>query len=206
MIFTRIFMSNISQSRRNFTVGLLAASAAGFAALPQAALAFSSSQAEALITKAVADITSIINSGKAESTMLRDFETVLVRYADMSSIARSALGPTARTASASELAAFTSAFQTYIAKKYGARFREFIGGDIKVNSTQKVNSIYDVRCTASLRGQSPFAISFIVADRSGKFIDLTIEGISLLKSERTEIGALLDKSGGSISALTKRLR
>ncbi|WP_417272023.1 MlaC/ttg2D family ABC transporter substrate-binding protein [Celeribacter halophilus] len=173
--------------------------------LPQSALAFSSAQAEALIDKAVADINAIINSGKSESAMYVDFEKVLVRYADMPNIARSVLGPPARSASAAQLRTFTKAFQTYVARKYGSRFREFIGGRVEVNSTQKINSIYDVRCTAVLKGEPPFAISFIVHDKAGKFIDLQIEGISLLKSERSEIGAMLDKAGGNIDKLAAAL-
>ncbi|MBU2890005.1 MlaC/ttg2D family ABC transporter substrate-binding protein [Celeribacter halophilus] len=173
--------------------------------LPQSALAFSSAQAEALIDKAVADINAIINSGKSESAMYVDFEKVLVRYADMPNIARSVLGPPARSASAAQLRSFTKAFQTYVARKYGSRFREFIGGRVEVNSTQKINSIYDVRCTAVLKGEPPFAISFIVHDKAGKFIDLQIEGISLLKSERSEIGAMLDKAGGNIDKLAAAL-
>ncbi|WP_417239985.1 MlaC/ttg2D family ABC transporter substrate-binding protein [Celeribacter halophilus] len=173
--------------------------------LPQSALAFSSAQAEALIDKAVADINAIINSGKSESAMYVDFEKVLVRYADMPNIARSVLGPPARSASSAQLRTFTKAFQTYVARKYGSRFREFIGGRVEVNSTQKINSIYDVRCTAVLKGEPPFAISFIVHDKAGKFIDLQIEGISLLKSERSEIGAMLDKAGGNIDKLAAAL-
>ena len=198
-------MNNLLSTRRSFLASA-GASIALIIGLPHAALAFSSAQAESLITKAVADINGIINSGKSESAMYRDFEKVLVAYADMPNIARSVLGPTARSASASQLNAFTAAFQSYISRKYGSRFREFIGGKIEVKKTQKINSIYDVSCTAILRGEPPFAISFIVADKTGKFIDLNIEGISLLKSERAEIGALLDKAGGNVDALTARLK
>ncbi|AJE45279.1 MlaC/ttg2D family ABC transporter substrate-binding protein [Celeribacter indicus] len=196
-------MSDTGFTRRHMLTSVAALAAT--ALLPRGAHAFSSGQAEALIGEVVAQITSIINSGKSEAAMYGDFERVLVRYADMPNIARSVLGPPARSASSAQLSAFTGAFQRYIARKYGARFREFIGGKIQVNSTQKVNSIYDVRCTAILRGEAPFGVSFIVSDRSGKFIDLSIEGISLLKSERAEVGAMLDRAGGSIDALTRQL-
>lgn len=196
-------MNKPLMNRRNFVAalggGLLAS------ALPQSAFAFSKAQADGLIAKLVVELNGIINSGKSETGMYRDFERVLVRYADTPNIARSVLGPPARSASASQLKAFTKAFEGYIARKYGSRFREFIGGRIEVNSSQKINSIYDVRCTAILKGEPPFDMSFIVSERSGKFIDLTIEGISLLKSERAEIGAMLDKVGGNIDALTKKL-
>jgi phospholipid transport system substrate-binding protein len=51
-------------------------------------------------------------------------------------------------------------------------------------------------------------VTFLVSDRSGsvKFFDLLIEGISLLKTERTEIGAMLDARRGNIDQLTADLR
>ncbi|MCA0042303.1 MlaC/ttg2D family ABC transporter substrate-binding protein [Celeribacter litoreus] len=193
-------MSDTILGRRTL-LGMMAATAT----YPSVAFAFSEAEASALINNAVREITTVINSGKSESQMYREFERILVSYADMPNIARSVLGPPARTASSSQMSAFTRAFQTYIADKYGARFREFIGGEITVNSTQKINSIYEVRCTANLRGEAPFAITFIVHERSEKFIDLQIEGISLLKSERAEIGAMLDKAGGNVDQLTASL-
>ena len=38
------------------------------------------------------------------------------------------------------------------------------------------------------------------------FIDLLIEGVSLVISERSEIGSLLDRNGGSVDATTAALR
>lgn len=42
-----------------------------------------------------------------------------------------------------------------------------------------------------------------MSDRSGRdlFFDMVIEGVSLRLSERTEIGAMLDRNGGNIDAL-----
>jgi phospholipid transport system substrate-binding protein len=50
-------------------------------------------------------------------------------------------------------------------------------------------------------------VAFRVSDRSGKqlFFDIIIEGISLLSSERVEIGALLDARNGHIGRLTQDL-
>lgn len=193
-------MSNMNFTRRRILI-----SGAALAAFPAAAHAFSAEQAEALISKTVADINKIINSGKSETAMYRDFERVLVKYSDMSGISRSVLGPPARSASAGQLKTFKKAFQGYISRKYGSRFREFIGGKIQVDKTQKINSIYDVKCTAILTGEAPFDLSFIVHDKAGKFIDMQIEGISLLKSERAEIGAIYDQVGRSIDKLSAAL-
>jgi len=161
-----------------------------------------------LITRAVADINAVINSGKSESAMYRDLEAIFRRYADVPTIARSALGPDARSASRAQLSAFADAFTGYLARKYGKRFREFIGGSITVRSAQPVKSFLEVRATADLPGQAPFAVTFLVSDRSGRdlFFDLLIEGISLLKTERTEIGAMLDQRRGDIDLLIRDLQ
>ena len=167
---------------------------AALAAVPVPAMAFSSSQAEALIGKAVSDITKIINSGKSEAAMLRDFEGIFSRYADVATISRSVLGPPARTASAGQLAAFSRAFQSYISQKNGRRFREFIGATVKVTGSRQIKSFYEVKTVTDLRGEAPFEVTFVVADRSGRFIDILIEGISLLKAERGEIASPLPAS------------
>ncbi len=80
-------------------------------------------------------------------------------------------------------------------------------GFVTVTDARQVKSFQEVRAVAKLRGQAPFQISFMVSDRSGseKFFDLLIEGISLLKSERAEIGALYDASGRDIDRLIQRL-
>ena len=196
---TRVF------NRRTVNAGLLA-SAAMIAARPLVALTEDS--ARKLIDAAVGDINKTINSGKSESAMQKDFERIFKKYADVPTIARSALGPPARSASKAQLRSFTDAFSGYIARKYGRQFRDFIGAKIEVTGTRKVKKFQQVNATAKLKGQSPFAISFMVSDRSGsdKFFDLLIEGISLLKSERAEIGAKLDKRRGDIDALISDLK
>lgn len=184
---------------------------AGLAAtlvLARPALAQTPNDAAALIQQVTAAINAAINSGKSEAAIYRDFEGIFARYADVPTIARSALGPDARRASQAQLRRFTEAFQGYMARKYGRRFREFIGGQVRVQGARPVNSFVEVSAVADLRGQAPFSVTFLVSDRSGqnKFFDLLIEGISLLRTERTEIGAMLDRRGGDIDALIADLQ
>jgi phospholipid transport system substrate-binding protein len=188
-------------SRRGFVAGLVAGLAA--LSLPRSAAAFTVEEARVLVDKTVADINGIISSGKGEGAMLRDFEQLFARYADVPTIARSALGPAARQASKAQLSGFTKAFQGYISRKYGRRFREFIGGRIEVNDARAVKSYFEVISTAYLQGSSPFEVRWHVSDKAGKslFFNIIIEGVNMLASERTEIGALLDQRGGDLDRL-----
>lgn len=183
---------------------------AAFAAIFAAPRAFAqnSTQAAALVSRVVADINAIINSGRSESAMLGQFEQLFRRYADVPNVARATLGPDARSASAAQLNAFSDAFAVYLSRKYGRRFREFIGGEILVTGAKPVKRWVEVDTVAKLPGQAPFSVVFRVSDRSGRnlFFDIVIEGISLVRTEQTEIGAILDKNRGSIDGMIQDLR
>jgi phospholipid transport system substrate-binding protein len=193
-------------SRRRFAAGFALGSVA--LALPMPVAALTVDQARGLIDKVVADINGIIASGKAEGAMLKDFERMFARYADVAVISRSALGVAAKSASPAQLQAFAGAFQTYISAKYGRRFREFIGGTITVIDAKPVKSYYEVISVAQLAGEAPFDLRWHVSDKSGKnlFFNIIIEGINLLASERSEIGAMLDQAGGNIDTLIANMK
>ena len=195
-----------SLSRRRFAAGLALGTVAF--ALPLRVAALTVDQARSLIDKVVGDINGVIGSGKAEGAMIGDFERIFVKYADVSAIARSALGPAAKQASKAQMAAFTKAFQGYISRKYGRRFREFIGGSIEVTGAKPLKSYYEVISTARLQGESPFEVRWHVSDKSGslKFFNLIIEGVNMLASERAEIGAMLDAQKGDVDKLTAALK
>ncbi|MDP5327735.1 MAG: ABC transporter substrate-binding protein [Paracoccaceae bacterium] len=189
---------------------LMGGAALGFGALlpARAVQALDVKSAKVLIGNLVSEINTIINSGTSETAMYREFERVFIRYADVPIIARSALGIAARGASDAQMNAFTLAFQGYISRKYGSRFREFIGGNIEVEDARQIKSFYEVISTAYLRGEAPFEVRWHVSNKSGRdlFFNLIIEGINMVAAERTEIGALLDERGGNIEQLTKDLR
>lgn len=188
-------------SRRSFVA--TSAAALGVALLPAPLLALTEEGARKLVDSLVAEINRVIGSGKSESAMIREFEKIFVRYADVPIMARYVLGSDARTASKAQISAFTRAFQGYISVKYGKRFREFIGGRIEVTAARPIKAGYEIRSTAYLSGQAPFEVTFLVSDKSGKnlFFNMFIEGVNMLLTERTEIGAMLDKRKGNIDQL-----
>ncbi|SEW31446.1 phospholipid transport system substrate-binding protein [Aliiroseovarius sediminilitoris] len=201
----RMMGNETSLTRRAVLGGL--AGLGVLALLPGRAMAaIDAAKAENLIGQVVSDINGIINSGTSEATMIKRFENVFAKYADVDFIALSALGPDGRSASASQKSAFVKAFRAYIARRYGSRFREFEGGSINVVSSKQVKSRFEVLTKTQLKGKSPFDVVFVVSAKNGKFIDMQVEGISIVKSERKEIGAMLDRRGGDLNQLIADLK
>nr|WP_095880415.1 ABC transporter substrate-binding protein [Alloyangia mangrovi] len=191
-------------SRRGFLAGALSATA--LAGLPGVTSAASAAQAEKLVQGLVDDVNAVIASGAPESAMIAEFERIFVRYGDMPYIAAYVMGADGRRATPAQKKAFTAAFQAYAARKYGKQFRKFIGSAITVSGTQKVKNAYQVATVAKLRGQSPFEVSFFVGEKSGRFYNMYVEGVNMLLTERTEIGAMLDRRRGDIDAMIDDLR
>ena len=164
--------------------------------------------AEVLVSNLVADINAVISSGNSESVMVKKFEKIFKSYADVPTIARYALGNDARALSKSQMERFTKVYSVYVSHKYGRRFREFIGGKIVVQKSRPIKSFFEVETLAHLKGWEPFTVSFLVSNRSGKllFFNMFIEGINMLLSERTEIGAMLDKRRGNIEKVMEDLK
>ncbi|WP_298974459.1 phospholipid-binding protein MlaC [uncultured Roseobacter sp.] len=195
-------LSNLN--RRDFFL-----STAAFALLTaQPALALTETDARKLVDEVVADIDRVISSGQSDSAVLREFEKLFVRYADVNIMAQYALGADGRSASASQKRAFNDAFTGYIARKYGKQFRDFIGGRVEVQSARQIKAGYEINTLAYLRGDGPFEVSFHVSDKSGrnKFFNIFIEGVNLLLTERSEIGSMLDRRGGDINAMIADLK
>ena len=196
------FLMTTKLNRRVF-VGATSA----YFAMGQAGFAMNAVHAERLVTTVVSEINKVIASGKSDGAMIRDFEKIFSAYSDVNTMARYALGRDGKKASPSEMKRFTKVFKSYIAKKYGSRFREFIGGKIEVKSSRKVKKFFEVKTNAVLKNQGDFEVIFLVSDRSGSplFFNVFVEGLNLLLTERSEIGAILDRNKGSMDALIRDL-
>jgi phospholipid transport system substrate-binding protein len=195
-----------SFSRRGLLAGL---AGVGFLfAGARMSFALSVDASKSLVTALVAEINTVIESGKSEKAMYKDFQRLFAKYADVPTIARYALGVEARSASSSQMAKFTSAFESYIARKYGSQFREFIGGRIEVDSAKQVKSFIEVKTTTHMKGEAPFEVKFLVSDKSGKhlFFNMFIEGINMLLTERAEIGSMIDANRGDLNKTIVELK
>ncbi len=190
--------------RRAVLGGFVAAAAL----LPLRALALNADQARALVDRIVADINRVINSGASERRMLGQFQQIFQSYANTTVIAFRVLGADARRASDRQKRDFVEAFEGYISRKYGRRFREFVGGQVIVERAHPVKSWFEVQTAVHLQGQDPFRVDFLIREAGGQslFFDMLIEGISLTRVEREEIGSMLDSRGGDLDRLIADLR
>lgn len=177
--------------------------ALSLAVLATPGFAFTAADATSVVEAALVDVQSTIDTGKTGNALYRDFEKIFDEYADVPLVAAGSLGITWRSASNAQKRRYTNAFASYLAEKYGKRFAEFAGATYEVTKTEETKRGYAVFTDLALPSGSNFELEWQVRETGGEYriFDITIEGISMLISERTEIGAMLDARGGDLDKL-----
>ena len=171
---------------------------------PVAAFAFDTNDAQALTQDIADDVLSYIDAEISAGAKKERFRQTMNRVADVRTIARFALGVSWRSATEAQQVAYVTAFEEYAANKYGRQFDEFESSGIEVGSALDAGRKGIVVNSRVVRpGQPAVAVEWQFSDRSGKplLVDIIVEGISLLTTERQEIGARLDARGGDIDKL-----
>ena len=190
---------------RRGALGLLAAAAL----LAGPARAAATDRATALVDTLSAELTRLMNSGRSGSQLYGEFERLLSRYADMPAVAASVLGPPWRSANQGQRQGFVTAFQSYLARKYGAQFDEYRNARIEVTGAKDAGKAGVLVLTRVVRpGQQAIAVDWQISERSGqaRVVNLVIEGVSMLATERAEVGAMLEASRGSVDGVIGQLR
>ncbi|MEL7214971.1 MAG: ABC transporter substrate-binding protein [Pseudomonadota bacterium] len=181
----------------------------GLAQAPAQGQDFGPPQAEALTETIVEEMLVFIDSDMSLEGKVSEFQKLLLKRADMPTIARFTLGVTWRTTSEAQQTAYKAAFDGYIANKYGRQFTRFDNQTIDIVSSFDAGRRGIVVMTEfdQKDGSEPIRVEWQYSDRSGspKLVDLIVEGVSLLSSERQEIGAKLERYNGNVDRLIEDL-
>ncbi len=134
-----------------------------------------------------------------------ELKKLFQKYVDVPIIARAVLGKSWRDASSDQRKRFIYAFKTYVSNKYGKQFSEFKGTRLEIVKSRDTETKAGVLVSTEVvvPGNTPLKVVWQVSDGSGslKLIDMRVEGISMLSTERQEFRSKLKKFNGSIEDL-----
>ena len=134
-----------------------------------------------------------------------ELKKLFQKYVDVPIIARAVLGKSWRDANSDQRERFIHAFKTYVSNKYGKQFSEFKGTKLEIVKSRDTQTKAGVLVSTEVvvSGHTPLKVVWQVSDGSGslKLIDMRVEGISMLSTERQEFRSKLKKFNGSIEDL-----
>lgn len=191
--------------------GLIAASRTGRAANA------TERDAEIVVNRLVDHILQLIQHDAGDERQERRLMAAIEGQTDLSLLARMTMGRHWRRASSRQQEAFVDLFRSYLLRSFSTRLRRYAGTDLSaarrrfaVLATQSVgkNDVI-VRSRVAPPSGPPLEVDWRLRKREGRpvIIDLVVEGVSLLITQRSEFGAVLERVGvdGLIHELRNRV-
>jgi phospholipid transport system substrate-binding protein len=128
---------------------------------------------------------------------------------DVPYIARVVTAQYWRSANDQQRQNFVKALDDYVVRIYSQRFSDYQGETLKVlKSRDQGDSAYVNSQIVRPSGGPPVKVDWRLR-KSGdgyKIIDVIVEGISMVTTQRDEFGAVIQRQGGDLDALTRVLR
>ena len=160
-----------------------------------------------LITKALRSLNNQQLSPEQRDT---EFRQVLDQDFDMPRIARFVLGRYWNVADEQQRQNFQKLFEDYIVKAYGERFSQYSGEQVKITGSRPESDTVVLVSSQVLRtnGAAPSKVDWRVRkDSSGgfKIVDIDVEGVSMLLTQREEFSSVIQRNGGDVAGLNKTL-
>jgi len=147
--------------------------------------------------------------GMSQAEREKRFRELWEEGFDVPYIARSVAGQYWRGANDQQRQNFVKALDDYIVRIYSQRFSDYHGENFKVlKSRSEGDGAYVNSQVIRPSGAPPVKIDWRLR-KSGdgyKIIDVIVEGISMVTTQRDEFGAVIQRNGGQLDALTNILR
>jgi len=141
--------------------------------------------------------TSLRKAQKAQSLM-----SVFDNSVDFPWVARFVMGRYWRDATEAQRTRYTTLYQKFLVLHYASLFSEYTGGTFKILYTRSEGdnefTVGSQIQSVNLEASEPILIDYKVrADSKNKFkiFDVTIEGVSMLSTQRSEFSSILNSKG-----------
>jgi phospholipid transport system substrate-binding protein len=136
------------------------------------------------------------------------FHQMLRQDFDMAGISRFVLGPYSRVASAEQLQEFRDRLEDLIMRTEGAKLALSSGGDFRVTGTRTDPDGVVVTSQIISPQRAPIEMDWQLGIRDGlyKIEDVTIAGVSMALSYRSQIAGRIARNGGQVQTLLAAMR
>jgi phospholipid transport system substrate-binding protein len=114
-------------------------------------------------------------------------------------ISKFVLGRYWRTATEAERTEFSQLFEDFIVRSYAVRFRDYSGESFKVlGDAREQDGVWVVRSRIERGSSEPIRIDWRLRRRADSYaiIDIIVEGVSMVVTQRSEFASVIQSRGG----------
>jgi phospholipid transport system substrate-binding protein len=150
----------------------------------------------------------VIRSSASPDQKRAFFHKVLHQDFDLSSISPFVLGPYWRQASEAQRQEFKLLLENHLVSFYGRRFTQYNGESLQVTGS-RTEPRGAVVTSQMIRLQGPpIEVDWRLSNRGGfyRITDVSIDGVSMALTHRSEFAELIQRNGGQIAGLLTAVR
>ena len=162
---------------------------------------------EAFIDNLVASALKAITGGGSQADREKAFRTLLDANFDVPRISRFVLGRYWNTASDADKQQYLPLFETYVVRAYANRFSDYAGETVKVTGTRPQGDLTVVSSQILENGAPAIKVDWVVRKDGDDYriSDVSVEGVSMVLTEKQQFAAVMDHDGGGVAGLNKVL-
>jgi phospholipid transport system substrate-binding protein len=151
--------------------------------------------------------------GAQNTQRLQELVDLLNDSTDLGLVARLVLGQYWRQASEPQRSAYLDLFRELVVKTMADRLNTYSGETFEVIGSKAIDerdSVVSTRIVRPGANATPIAVDWRVRDTGGKLaiIDIVAEGVSMVVTQRSEVGSVVSQKGmdGLIATMKERLQ
>jgi phospholipid transport system substrate-binding protein len=175
--------------------------------------AFADAAAEAgqFVTQLVNQALALLaNQQMAQADREAAFTHLLTDNFDIPRISRFVLGRYWSAASEDDRSKFIDTYRTFVIRTYAARFSSYSGETFRVVNTHPEGEEFTLVNSEIIHpsGSPPAKVAWRVHKGADgfKIVDIDVEGVSMMVTQREEFASVLQHSGGTVASLTQALQ
>ncbi|TNE32790.1 MAG: ABC transporter substrate-binding protein [Alphaproteobacteria bacterium] len=155
-------------------------------------------------------LTELVQKEITQAQREKKMAKLLDKYFDMDRIAKLSLGKNWRTATDAQKKEYLKLFRQMVIRTYASRFGEYSGEVFEVTGYRELNKRDSlVHSKIVPEDRAPVAVDWRL--RAGKdsdflVIDVVVEGVSMMQTQRSEFESLISQNGGDFDAFLAALK
>ena len=152
----------------------------------------------------------LTSSGISTEERNERFRSLFTGNFDVPAVGRFVLGRYWRISTEEERQQFFVLFEDLVVRTYASRFGEYSGETFHVNEVRNLHNKDAIVLSEIVRpaGGPPVRLDWRIRGPNSTYriVDLSIEGVSMALTQRSEFSAVIQREGGKVAGLLKSLR
>lgn len=153
--------------------------------------------AKQFVDQVASQVLGVLKTDASASAKLEKMQAIFSGVVDIPFIGKYVLGTHWRQASDAQKQAYLAAYEPFVIKNYAGKLTKYSGQKYTLKAPRQAGSNYIVTMEIVDAGKPSVFVDYRLREDAGtyKVIDISVEGVSLVQTQRSEFNAIVSSKG-----------